>query len=127
MQNHVLKVPSSGSVQGGFFVSESEVHLLKIWDQTNAGFRVRAVSGGTLVAICSLNQKCKCCKLAQLEDMTGKPVQMSQEWGCESHCCTWVGKWKCVWRYTNKRHLEITEAYFTVGRPLVFFQADNSP
>lgn len=77
-------------------MSESEVSSSEIWDQTNAGFRIRVVSGRTLVATCSLSEKCKCCNLAQLEDLTGKQVQMSQEWVCESHCSTWMGKWKCV-------------------------------
>lgn len=61
-------------------MSESEVHLPEIWDQTNAAFRDRAVvSGGTLVAICSLNEKCKCCNLAQLR-------------GCDRETCGNVPK-----------------------------------
>lgn len=56
-------------------MSESQVHLPKIWDQTNglgSDFRVKAVSDGTLVAIFSLNEKSKFCGLAQLQDVTGK-------------------------------------------------------
>jgi len=54
VQNHVLKVPSSGSI--AFIVLKSDVRLLEIRGQTkgHAGFRVKLVSSETSGAIHSL-------------------------------------------------------------------------